>query len=73
MLRAIAGFHPLEGGEILLNGDLVSRRGSTLPPEKRHLGMVFQDYALFPHLDVASNIGFRSARCIGGGETAQRR
>ncbi|MEK7190887.1 MAG: ABC transporter ATP-binding protein [Pseudomonadota bacterium] len=58
VLRAIAGFHPLEGGEILLNGDLVSRRGFTLPPEKRRLGMVFQDYALFPHLDVAGNVGF---------------
>ncbi len=58
VLRAIAGFHPLEGGEILLNGDLVSRRGFTLPPEKRRLGMVFQDYALFPHLNVAGNVGF---------------
>lgn len=58
VLRAIAGFHPLEGGEILINGDLVSRRGFTLAPEKRRLGMVFQDYALFPHLDVAGNVGF---------------
>lgn len=58
VLRAIAGFHPLEDGEILINGDLVSRRGFTLAPEKRRLGMVFQDYALFPHLDVAGNVGF---------------
>ncbi len=58
VLRAIAGFHPLSQGEILLKGHLVSRPGFTLPPEQRHLGMVFQDYALFPHLDMAENVGF---------------
>ncbi len=58
VLRAIAGFHPLAGGEVFLNGYLVSRRGFTVPPEKRRVGMVFQDYALFPHLDVAGNVGF---------------
>ena len=58
VLRAIAGFHPLALGEILINGTTVSQPGFTLPPEKRHLGMVFQDHALFPHLDVAGNIGF---------------
>ena len=58
VLRAIAGFHPLSAGEIRINGNTVSRPGFTLPPEKRHLGMVFQDHALFPHLDVAGNIGF---------------
>jgi len=58
VLRAVAGFHPLENGEIFLNGYLVSRRGFALPPERRRLGMVFQDYALFPHLDVAGNVGF---------------
>jgi len=58
VLRAIAGFHPLDAGEILLNGQLVSRAGYTLPPERRRLGMVFQDHALFPHLTVAGNVGF---------------
>jgi iron(III) transport system ATP-binding protein len=58
VLRAVAGFHPLADGEVLLNGHLVSRRGLTVPPEKRRVGMVFQDYALFPHLDVAGNVGF---------------
>ncbi len=58
VLRGIAGFHPLTGGEILINGTTVSQPGFTLPPEKRHLGMVFQDHALFPHLRVAGNIGF---------------
>jgi iron(III) transport system ATP-binding protein len=58
VLRAIAGFHPLEGGEIRIGGRLVSAQGFTLPPEKRRLGVVFQDYALFPHLTVAGNVGF---------------
>ncbi len=57
-LRAIAGFQPLCGGAIRLAGDLVSASDFSLPPEKRGLGMVFQDYALFPHLTVADNIGF---------------
>ena len=58
VLRAIAGFEPIYKGEILLRGQSVSRPGHTVPPEQRHLGMVFQDYALFPHLDVEHNIGF---------------
>ena len=57
-LRAIAGFHPLDAGEIVLAGAVVSRRGYTLPPERRRLGMVFQDHALFPHLTVADNVAF---------------
>jgi iron(III) transport system ATP-binding protein len=58
VLRAIAGFHPVESGEIRLKGERVSAPGFTVPPEKRRLGMVFQDYALFPHLTVADNVGF---------------
>ncbi len=58
LLRCIAGFEPVSAGEIRLAGSVVSRPGLTLPPEKRRIGMVFQDYALFPHLDIASNIGF---------------
>lgn len=57
-LRAIAGFHPLTKGEIYLGGTQVSRAGFTLPPERRRIGMVFQDFALFPHLTVAENIAF---------------
>jgi len=57
-LRAVAGFEPLVAGEILLEGQCISRPGMTLAPEKRRIGMVFQDYALFPHLNVAGNIGF---------------
>jgi len=57
-LRAIAGFEPVIGGEIRLNGNLISAPGLQVAPEKRRIGMVFQDFALFPHLSVADNIGF---------------
>lgn len=57
-LRAIAGFEPVHHGEIQLANQVISRPGFTLPPEKRRIGMVFQDYALFPHLSVADNIAF---------------
>ncbi|MBM3358894.1 MAG: ABC transporter ATP-binding protein [Betaproteobacteria bacterium] len=58
VLRCIAGFEPVSSGEILLNGEVVSSRYHTVPPEKRRIGMVFQNYALFPHLTVARNIAF---------------
>jgi iron(III) transport system ATP-binding protein len=58
VLRAIAGFEPVQQGEIRLHGELLSAPGHTLPPERRRIGMVFQDYTLFPHLTVAENIGF---------------
>ncbi|MDE1163829.1 MAG: ABC transporter ATP-binding protein [Pseudomonas sp.] len=57
-LRAIAGFEPVHEGEVKLGGEVISRPGFTLAPEKRRIGMVFQDYALFPHLTVADNIAF---------------
>jgi iron(III) transport system ATP-binding protein len=58
VLRAIAGFEPLEGGSIRLDGRLLSGDGTRVEPEHRRVGMMFQDYALFPHLDVAANVGF---------------
>jgi iron(III) transport system ATP-binding protein len=57
-LRAIAGFEPVLEGDITLAGECLSRPGFTLAPEKRRIGMVFQDYALFPHLSVADNVAF---------------
>ncbi|WP_462379244.1 ABC transporter ATP-binding protein [Pseudomonas sp. Marseille-QA0892] len=57
-LRAIAGFEPLLEGQIELAGEVLSKPGFTLAPEKRRIGMVFQDYALFPHLTVRENISF---------------
>ena len=58
LLRAIAGFEAVMRGEIRLDHEAVSRPGYTLPPERRNVGMVFQDFALFPHLDVTGNIAF---------------
>ena len=57
-LRAIAGFEDVVAGSIMLDGRVLSTAGRTLPPEQRQVGMVFQDYALFPHLTVAQNIAF---------------
>ncbi len=57
-LRCIAGFESVLSGEIFLNAVCVSSADVFVPPERRRIGMVFQDYALFPHLDVAANIGF---------------
>src|SRR5213595_1911584 len=53
-LNCIAGLMQLSGGSIWLD----DQRIDTLPPEKRGFGMVFQNYALFPHMSVAKNIGF---------------
>jgi iron(III) transport system ATP-binding protein len=58
VLRAIAGFEPIRAGDIRIRDQVVSARGRTVPPESRSIGMVFQDYALFPHLTVRQNIGF---------------
>ena len=58
VLRALAGFEPLQAGRIVLDGVCLSTAQAQQPPERRGVGMMFQDYALFPHLDVAANIGF---------------
>jgi iron(III) transport system ATP-binding protein len=58
LLRLIAGFEQVDSGAITLGGEVVSSPNSSTPPERRRVGMVFQDYALFPHLTVAANIGF---------------
>ena len=58
LLRAIAGFEYIDEGTITINPKVVSSKDIFIPPEKRKVGMVFQDYALFPHLTVGSNVGF---------------
>src|SRR5688572_8452812 len=58
VLRCIAGFEPVRRGEIVLHGETMSRPGRTVPAERRRIGMVFQDYALFPHLTAERNIAF---------------
>jgi iron(III) transport system ATP-binding protein len=57
-LRLIAGFEELDAGSIEINGQIVAGDRQQIPPEKRRAGMVFQDYAIFPHLSVAQNVGF---------------
>ena len=58
LLRAVAGLEPVAAGFIKLAGQLVSSAGLNLAPEARQIGMVFQDYALFPHLNVGRNVAF---------------
>lgn len=58
LLRLIAGFERLSNGSIFLGDRLVSSLGQEIPTEKRHVGMVFQDGALFPHLSVQQNVEY---------------
>ncbi|WP_373492457.1 ABC transporter ATP-binding protein [Parasphingorhabdus sp.] len=58
LLRLIAGLEPVDDGEIEIGGTLMSARGINVPPENRSIGLVFQDFALFPHLSVEDNMGF---------------
>lgn len=58
VLRAIAGFEPVRAGRIRLGDVLLSSPDVHLPPERRRVGMMFQEYALFPHLDAARNVAF---------------
>ncbi|MFA7623642.1 MAG: ABC transporter ATP-binding protein [Pusillimonas sp.] len=58
VLRAIAGFEPLRSGTIYLGNILLSSPGFQVEPQERNVGMMFQDYALFPHLTIEKNVGF---------------
>jgi iron(III) transport system ATP-binding protein len=61
-LRLIAGFEHPDEGTVELGGQRVAGEGTTIPPESRGIGVVFQDYALFPHLSVGGNVAFGLAR-----------
>ncbi|HFV1311481.1 TPA: ABC transporter ATP-binding protein [Escherichia coli] len=58
VLRTVAGLERLQQGEIFISQRCVAGAGIHLPPEKRRVGMVFQEYALFPHLTVTQNVAF---------------
>ena len=58
LLRCVAGFEVVTGGQILIDGALCSSVDTHVPPEARRIGMVFQDYALLPHLTVTQNVQF---------------
>jgi ABC-type Fe3+/spermidine/putrescine transport system ATPase subunit len=57
-LRMIAGLEPLTGGRILAGSTTLSEPGRSVPPERRDMGMVFQTYALWPHMSVEANVGY---------------
>ncbi len=58
LLRAIAGFESLAKGEIIFSGRVIASAAGSVPAHQRGIGMVFQDHALFPHLNVTDNIAF---------------
>jgi iron(III) transport system ATP-binding protein len=70
LLRLIAGFEQPDEGEVRLEEERVAGEGTWVPPEKRRVGMVFQDYALFPHQTVAENVGFGVPRSERGRRVA---
>jgi len=58
LLRSIAGFEKTNQGKVQVRGNIVNDKTTYIPPEQRHIGMVFQDFALFPHLNINNNIAF---------------
>ncbi len=58
LLRIIAGLETADAGTVVVGGRTLTGPGQMVPPERRRIGMVFQDWALFPHLSVARNVGF---------------
>ena len=57
-LRMIAGVEPQSSGEVWVDGQMISGHGFSEPPEKRYIGLIFQDFALFPHMTVWQNVAF---------------
>ena len=71
LLRIAAGLESLQQGRVLLNDELVADGTRELPPESRSIGLVFQDYALFPHLSVIDNVVFGLRRLAAGERRAR--
>jgi ABC-type Fe3+/spermidine/putrescine transport system ATPase subunit len=73
LLNALAGFVPIEGGEILCDGRLMAGDGTWVPPERRRVGVVFQDYALWPHMTVRQIVAYPLVvRGVPRGEAVRR-
>jgi iron(III) transport system ATP-binding protein len=70
LLRLIAGFEAPDAGAVFIEGRQVAGASTWVPPERRAVGMVFQDYALFPHLTVAQNVAYGLPRKVRGGPRA---
>ncbi|MFJ9450036.1 ABC transporter ATP-binding protein [Herbaspirillum sp. NPDC101397] len=73
LLRAIAGLEQPQSGSILLDGQMLDGPGVRIAAEQRRIGMVFQDFALFPHLDIEANIGFGLHSSHGDKQQRRRR
>src|SRR5690606_8838545 len=58
LLRMVAGFEKVSDGRIIIGGETMSSSEHSAPPEKRRVGIVFQNYALWPHMTVAENVGY---------------
>ncbi|MBT3350492.1 MAG: ABC transporter ATP-binding protein [Nitrospinaceae bacterium] len=72
-LRCIAGLETPDSGDISIGGEVFTSDGVCLPPEKRHLGMVFQSYAIWPHMTVAENVAYGlQAKGITGAESKKK-
>ena len=71
VLRAIAGFEPVRAGTVRLGETLLSSPTTHLPPERRRVGMMFQEYALFPHLSAQDNVGFGLRRLAAAARVAR--
>lgn len=71
ILRLVAGLEPVDAGQISAGDEIVSAPGRTLAPEYRRIGMVFQDYALFPHMTAAANVAFGLDKIERGAREAQ--
>lgn len=73
LLNIIAGMLSPDGGRVIMNGQVISEVGKVLPPEKRHMNMVFQDFALWPHMTAYDNIAYGLKRSKTGKEEIEER
>ena len=73
VLRLIAGLEPLQGGRVVIDGRIVAEPGYGVAPEARRVGLMFQDFALFPHLSVLDNVAFGLRGMAGKGRKRRAR